>query len=92
METETIKIDKLQDVSQWTTWRFQVKVCLNAGGLFGIASDVEKCPAGAVAGSDATTIACSRENHFGLETKRCKSSTNNCDVDWFETNAAYFAL
>lgn len=44
METEVVKIDKLQDVSQWTTWRFQVKVCLNASGLFGIASGTEKLP------------------------------------------------
>lgn len=44
METEIIKIDKLQDVSQWTTWRFQVRVCLNASGLFSIASGDEKCP------------------------------------------------
>lgn len=44
METEIIKIDKLQDVSQWMVWRFQVKVCLNASGLFAIASGTEEIP------------------------------------------------
>lgn len=44
METELIKIDKLQDVSQWMTWRFQVKVCLNAAGLLGVTDGTATLP------------------------------------------------
>lgn len=57
METEIIKIDKLQDVSQWTTWRFQVKVCLNAGDLFGITSGTVKIPVATTTDTKTEAIA-----------------------------------
>lgn len=57
METEIVKIDKLQDVSQWMTWRFQVKVCLNAGGFFGVTSGTEKLPVGTEADPKTQAIA-----------------------------------
>lgn len=57
METEIIKIDKLQDVSQWMTWRFQVKVCLNAGGNFGVTSGTEKLPVAATGDPKTAAIA-----------------------------------
>lgn len=46
METESIKIDKLQGESQWSTWRFQVKITLIAAEVYEIVTGVEAEPAG----------------------------------------------
>ena len=66
METEIIKIDKLQDVSQWMTWRFQIKVCLNASGFFGVTSGTETLP-------EATTADVKKEAITGWKTKDAKA-------------------
>lgn len=34
MESELIKIDKLEDVNQWTTWRFHVRITLQSNDVF----------------------------------------------------------
>lgn len=44
METEIIKIEKLQEASQFTSWRFQVRVTLIASEIFDIVSGVEEKP------------------------------------------------
>lgn len=34
----SIKIEKLQDASQWIRWRFQVKITLSASEVFDVVS------------------------------------------------------
>lgn len=36
METELVKIEKLQNATEWTRWKFQIKVLLNASELFDV--------------------------------------------------------
>lgn len=46
MDSELVKIDKLLCAEQWTTWKFQVKILLNANDLFEVVpGDDPKPPA-----------------------------------------------
>lgn len=36
MESELVKIIKLRSATEWTRWKFQVKVLLNASELFDV--------------------------------------------------------
>ena len=38
MDSESIKIDKLQSIEQWSCWKFQVKIILKANDLWDIVS------------------------------------------------------
>lgn len=44
MESELLKVDKLQNIEQWSLWKFQLKVILKANELFDIVSGLEKAP------------------------------------------------
>lgn len=39
MENELVKIEKLQSASEWTRWKFQVRVLLNASDLFDVVTE-----------------------------------------------------
>lgn len=56
-ETETIRIDKLQEASQFTNWRFQVRVVLRASEIFDVVSGDETKPNEADTDATAAIIA-----------------------------------
>lgn len=47
MENESIKIEKLQGVAEWSRWKFQIRVILNASELYEIVSGEEPQPVNA---------------------------------------------
>lgn len=55
-ETEIVRIEKLQEASQFMNWRFQVRVVLKASEIFEVVSGVEKKPAAATANADQAAI------------------------------------
>lgn len=57
MESETIRIEKLNDASQFPSWKFQVRVTLNANEIFGVVSGSEAKPTPAAADATATVVA-----------------------------------
>lgn len=44
METDTIKITKLVDPKQWTTWKFQVTIILKSSEVWDVVTGIEKPP------------------------------------------------
>lgn len=56
-ETETVRIEKLQEASQFTNWRFQIRVVLKASEIFDVVSGDEKKPEAAAASAEAGEIA-----------------------------------
>lgn len=54
MENETIRIKKLQEASQFSGWKFQVRVILTASEIFDVVSGEEKKPENAAANAEAT--------------------------------------
>lgn len=44
MDSDLVRIDKLQTAEQWSQWKFQVKVVLNASDLFEVVSDKNLLP------------------------------------------------
>lgn len=57
MESELIRIEKLNEASQFPSWRFQVRVTLNANEIFGVVSGDETKPESAAVGAEATLVA-----------------------------------
>lgn len=57
MDKELIRIEKLQEASQFSTWKFQKRVILNASEIFEVVSGTEQKPEAAVTADDATTKA-----------------------------------
>lgn len=56
MESETIRIDKLQEQSQFTSWRFQVRVTLIARDIFDVVSGNETKPEPAAANVETAVV------------------------------------
>lgn len=56
-ETEVIQIEKLQQQSQWTAWRFTVRITLLAGEIFDVVSGDAVKPVSAGASADAAATA-----------------------------------
>lgn len=54
MENETIRIEKLQEASQFSGWKFQIRVILTASEIFDVVSGDEKKPENAAADAEAT--------------------------------------
>lgn len=44
MDSELMSVGKLQDAEQWTTWKFQVRVLLNAADLFEVVTGDDPVP------------------------------------------------
>lgn len=44
MDAEIVRIEKLQDAAQFASWKFQVRVTLNANEIFGVVSGLELKP------------------------------------------------
>lgn len=61
MDTEVIKIDKLQEASQFTSWKFQVRITLIAKEIFNVVSGTEVKP------SPATDEASGSEKEAALK-------------------------
>lgn len=57
METETIRIEKLQEASQFSAWKFQVRVILISNEIFDVVSGDEKKPEPAAANASVTVKA-----------------------------------
>lgn len=45
MDSDSIKIEKLQEASQFAAWKFQVRVALMAKEIFNVVNGTEKKPA-----------------------------------------------
>lgn len=54
METETVRIEKLQEASQYAVWKFQVQVVLNASEIFDVVSGDETKPENPATDATAT--------------------------------------
>lgn len=52
-ERDIVRIEKLQDASQFTTWKFQVRVALNARDIYAVVSGDEVKPDPAAEGATA---------------------------------------
>lgn len=59
--TEVIKIEKLQQQSQWTAWRFTVRVTLVASEIFDVVNGAETKPEPAALSSSVEIIASTRK-------------------------------
>lgn len=44
METELVKISKLTEQKQWTTWKFQVTIVLKSQDVWKVVTGAEKPP------------------------------------------------
>lgn len=73
MKSEITKIDKFQDVSHWTTWRFDVKVCLNAMGLLGYVTGTTKKPEPVADGETDANVAAAQMKISEWELKDAKA-------------------
>lgn len=51
-----MRIDKLQDAAQFTSWKFQVRIALNAREIYGVVSGTEVKPEAAATTAGATAI------------------------------------
>lgn len=56
MESDTLKLEKLHEASQFTGWKFQVRVALVAREMFGIVGGTEKKPEPAATGATAAVV------------------------------------
>lgn len=45
MESELVKVEKLQNIEQWSLWKFQLRIILKANDLFDVVLGTEKKPA-----------------------------------------------
>ena len=64
MDSELIKIEKLQNNSQWSRLKFQIKVLLNASDLFDVVNgDFKKPVPGPVAGKTTDALKAYKENN-----------------------------
>lgn len=70
MEGESIKIEKLQGISDWPQWKFQVKIIMNVSELFEVVSGDDPMPVRARVGEETPSQTAARYNNQLKEWKK----------------------